>query len=72
MENFTLIIGYISPIVLAGLLVYWVYSIQSALVKLRNEVVQSNQAVAQAFNALAARLPNPPEAQANEVPPQTA
>lgn len=57
MENFLLIIAYLSPITLAGLLVYWVYTIEQRMQKIKKEMADNNQAIANAFNSLASRVP---------------
>jgi hypothetical protein len=51
-ELFTTIIFAISPIVLAGLLVAWVWNIHNKLNGLRNDILQNNQAIVQAFAEL--------------------
>ena len=66
MEYLPALVTYLSPVVLAGLLVFWVYNIHRGLLNLNRKVDDSNNAVAQAFNALAAKVNGPTSASTPE------
>lgn len=65
MEHLTTVAELASPFILAGLLVYWVYTLDQSLRKLKKEIADSNVAIANAFNSLAARLPAPAQQNAS-------
>jgi hypothetical protein len=55
-DLFTTIIFAISPIILAGLLVAWVYRTHRLASGLRNDMIQNNQAIVQAFSELRGQI----------------
>ena len=59
-ELFTTIIFAISPIILAGLLVAWVYRNDRLLNGLRNDILQNNQAIVQASAELRGKIEGTP------------
>lgn len=67
MEYLKTAVELLSPILLAGLLVYWVYTLETRVKAIKKEIADNNVAIANAFNSLAARLP-PPAMGSNNAP----